>query len=42
MQLRLLAEVLADEPQEVVDDALLAARRAVAVVQEEDHRGGQS
>ena len=36
-QLRLLAEVLAHEPLEVGDDALLAAGRAVAVVQEEDH-----
>ena len=35
--LRVLAEVLAHEPREVLDDALLAARRAVAVVQEEDH-----
>ena len=36
-QLGLLAEVLAREPQEVVDRALLAPRDAVAVVQEEDH-----
>ena len=36
-QLRVLFEVLAGEPHEVVDDALLAAGRAVAVVQEEDH-----
>ena len=36
-QPRVLAEVLAHEPEQVLDDALLAARRAVAVVQEEDH-----
>ena len=37
-QLRVLAELLAHEPQQVVDGALLTADRAVAVVQEEDHR----
>jgi hypothetical protein len=30
--------VLADEPQEIVHRALLAARGAVPVVQHEDHR----
>ena len=35
--LRVLAEPLADEPDEVVDRALLAAGRAVSVVEEEDH-----
>ena len=35
--LRVLAEVLADEPCEVLDDALLPSGDAVAVVQEEDH-----
>ncbi len=35
--LRLLAQVLADQPREILDRALLAAREAVAVVQEEDH-----
>jgi len=37
--LRVLAEPLADEPREVLDDALLTAGHAVAVVQEEDHAG---
>ena len=32
-----VAQVLAREPQEVLDRALLAPRDAVAVVQEEDH-----
>ena len=41
-QLDLLAEVLAHEPGEVLDRALLAAGRAVAVVQEEDHAARQS
>ena len=41
-QLRLLAQVLAHEPQQIVDDALLAAGRAVAVVQEEDHEQGKA
>jgi hypothetical protein len=36
-QLRVLTELLAHEPQEVVDRALLSPGRAVAVVQEEDH-----
>ena len=35
--LRVLAEVLPDQPREVGDRALLAAREPVAVVQEEDH-----
>ena len=35
--LGVLAQVLAHEPREVLDHALLAAGRAVAVVQEEDH-----
>ena len=39
-QLGLLAQVLAHEPQEVLDRALLAAGGAVAVVQEEDHGCG--
>ncbi len=37
-QLHRLAQPLADEPHEVFHDALLAAGRAVAVVQEQDHR----
>ena len=41
-QLGLLAEVLAQQPQEVLDRALLAARDAVAVVQEEDHGRGKA
>ena len=41
-QLDLLAQVLAHEPQEVLDRALLAARDAVAVVQEEDHGRGKA
>jgi hypothetical protein len=41
-QLRLLAQVLAHQPQEVLDRALLAAGDPVAVVQEEDHGCGQS
>ncbi len=36
-QLDVLAQVLAHEPREVLDHALLAAGRAVAVVQDEDH-----
>ncbi len=36
-QLGLLAEVLADQPQQVLDRALLAAALPVAVVEEEDH-----
>ena len=40
--LDLLAEVLADEPGELLDDALLAAGHAVAVVQEEDHAAGEA
>ncbi len=36
-QLGVLVEVLAHEPHEVLDGALLAAGRAVAVVEEEDH-----
>ena len=39
-QLDRFAEALAHEPQQVLDDALLAAGRAVAVVQEENHRIG--
>ena len=38
-QLGRLVELLADEPQQVLHGALLAAGRAVAVVQEQDHRG---
>ena len=41
-QLDLLAQVLAREPQEVLDRALLAPRDAVAVVQEEDHGRGKA
>ena len=40
--LGVLAEVLADEPREVLDDAFLAAGHAVAVVQEEDHAAGEA
>jgi hypothetical protein len=36
-QLAVLAETLAHEPEQVVDDALLPARRAVSVVQKENH-----
>ena len=36
-QLGLLVELLAHQPHEVLDGALLAARDPVAVVQEEDH-----
>ena len=36
--LGVLAQVLADQPREVLDRALLAAGGAVAVVQEQDHR----
>ena len=35
--LRVLAEVLADQPREVLDGPLLAAGQAVAVVQQQDH-----
>ena len=35
--LRVLAEALAHEPQQILDRPLLAARRPVAVVQEQDH-----
>ncbi len=41
-ELHLLAEVLAREPGEVADDALLPARDAVAVVQDEDHAGAEA
>ena len=41
-QLRVLAQPLAHERQQVLDDPLLPARRAVAVVQEEDHRAPQT
>ena len=41
-ELDLLAEVLAREPGEVADDALLPARDAVAVVQDEDHAGAEA
>ena len=37
--LDVLAEVLADQPREVLDRALLPAGHAVAVVQEQDHAG---
>ena len=37
-QLRLLAELLAHEPHQLLHRALLAAQRPVAVVQEQDHR----
>jgi hypothetical protein len=36
-QLCLLAQVLPDEPQQILDRALLAAGRAVAVVQDKNH-----
>jgi hypothetical protein len=35
--LRVLAELLADQPLQVRDGALLAARQAVSVVQQQDH-----
>ena len=38
-QLGVLAEVLADQPQQVLDGALLAPGVPVAVVQEQDHVG---
>ncbi len=38
-QLCLLAEMLADEPQKILDGLLLAAAAAVPVVQEQDHAG---
>ena len=41
-ELDLLAEVLAREPGEVADDALLPAGDAVAVVQDEDHAGAEA
>ena len=37
-QLRRLAQLLAHEPHQVLHNALLAAGRAIAVVQEQDHR----
>ncbi len=37
-QLRRLVQMLADQPQQVLHHALLAAGGAVAVVQKEDHR----
>ena len=40
--LGVLAEVLAHEPREVLDDAFLPAGHAVAVVQEEDHASGEA
>ena len=39
--LDVLAEVLADQPRQVLDRALLAAGDAVAVVEEQDHGGGR-
>jgi hypothetical protein len=36
-QLRRLAEVLAHQPHQVLDHALLAAGRAIAVMEEQDH-----
>ena len=41
-QLDLLAQVLAQQPLQVLDGALLAARDPVAVVQEEDHGRGKA
>jgi hypothetical protein len=38
-QLGGLAQVLADEPHQVLHHPLLAARRSVAVVEEQDHGG---
>ena len=35
--LRVLAQVLADQPSQVGDGPLLTAREAVAVVQQQDH-----
>ena len=39
-QFGVFSQALAQQPQEVGDGALLAARRAIAVVQDEDHGRG--
>ncbi len=40
-QLGALSELVADEREQALDDPLLATGGAVAVVQEEDHRGAK-
>jgi hypothetical protein len=41
-QLGGLANVLANEPHQILDDPLLATRRSIAVVEEQDHGAGKA